>query len=312
MGRPASVSTVWGPTAAAKKEAAHHEETSVRRLPRVVSRSSGLRTYCGDVSRRPGPWLAVVPLVVVLAGCGGETSTSGRDPGAEVDLPVVLVDGEVQVSCGGESGWPTSAMADGIEPPVPAEEISVALDAIATEPGLSAETGRVLPDGGRSEWRVLAGDDQHLFLGIGSWTDQGPSQDPDDQGRYMSLELENGKWTWRGHGDCRRLIPLLEQDGMMWVELSAPGGGLDRTSTTLTVGVNEIACTSSRDPEPFLQSPSVVETEESVTIYWTSEAPTGAQACPGNPTVEQQVTLAEPLGDRELLDASTWPPAVVG
>ena len=264
------------------------------------------------MSRRPGPWLAVVPLLVVLAGCGDESSTSAEDPGAEVDLPVVLVDGEVQVSCGGELTWSPSVMADGIEPPVPAEQISVALDAIASEPGLSAETSRVLPDGGRTDWRVLAGDDQHLFLGIGGWTDEGPSQDPDDPGSYMSLELDNGAWAWRGHGGCRRLVPQLERDEIMWVELSAPGAGLDRTATTLTVGVNEIACTSSRDPEPFLRSPAVVETEASVTVYWTSEAPTGAQTCPGNPTVEQDLTLVEPLGDRELLDASTWPPAVVG
>ena len=183
---------------------------------------------------------------------------------------------------------------------------------IATEPGLSVETSLVLPDGGDTEWRVLAGDAGHLFLGIGAWTDEGPSQDPDDRGQYMSLELEGGTWVWRGHGDCRRLYPQLKKDGSTWVELSVPTAGLDRTSTTLIVGVNEIACTSSRDPTPFLRTPTVVETDSSVTVYWTSSAPTGDQSCPGNPTVEQQMTLAQPLGDRDLLDASSWPPAVVG
>ena len=137
----------------------------------------------------------------------------------------------------------------------------------------------VLPDGGDTEWRVLAGDAGHLFFGIGAWTDEGPSQDPDDRGQYMSLELEGGTWVWRA-------------------------------STTLTVGVNEFACTSSRDPTPFPRTPTVVETDSSVTVYWTSSAPTGDQSCPG--TVEQQTTLAQPLGDRDLLDASSWPPAVVG
>lgn len=289
---------------------------SVRRRAGAHSRSSGLRTYAGDMSRRPRPWLAIAPLLVVLAGCGSGPSGSAADPDADVDLPVELVDGEMQVSCGGEPGWPPSVMADGIDPPVPADEISAALDAVATDPELAVETGRVLPDGGDTEWRVLTGDAQHLLLGIGAWTDggpsDGPSDGPDGRGQYMSLELEGQTWVWRGHGDCRRLVPLLEPDGSSWVELSAPAAGLDRTSTTLTVGVNEIACTSSRDPEPFLRLPAVVETEKSVTVYWTSDAPTGDQSCPGNPTVEQQVTLAEPLRDRDLLDASSWPPTVVG
>ena len=127
--------------------------------------------------------------------------------------------------CGNEASWSTSVMVDGIEPPVSAEEISTALDAIATEPGLSVETSLLLPDGGDTEWRVLAGDAGHLFLGIGAWTDEGPSQDPDDRGQHMSLELEGGTWVW-----C--------------------------ASTTLTVGANEFACTSSRDPTPFLRTPT--------------------------------------------------------
>lgn len=287
-------------------------ERSVRPRARAHSGSSGLRTYSDDMSRSHVPWMAIAPLLVVLAGCGSGPSGSAADPDADVDLPVEVVDGEMQVSCGGEPGWPPSVMADGIDPPVPADEISAALDAVATDPELSVETSRVLPRGGDTEWRVLTGDAQTLLLGIGAWTDEGPSEDPDGRGQYMSLELEGGTWVWRGHGDCRRLVPRLEQGDSTWVELSAPAAGLDRTSTTLTVGVNEIACTSSRDPGPFLRAPDVVETEDSVTVYWTSDAPIGDQACPGNPTVEQQVTLARPLGDRDLLDASSWPPTVVG
>jgi hypothetical protein len=107
-------------------------------------------------------------------------------------------------------------------------------------------------------------------------------------------------------GSCR-LTPVLDQRAK-WANLSAPAGGLDRTTTSPTVGVTEIECTSGRDPSAFLNEPYVVETEESVTVYWTSEPPRGAQNCIGNRPVDRTLTLDEPLGERELLDGSVYPP----
>jgi hypothetical protein len=76
--------------------------------------------------------------------------------------------------------------------------------------------------------------------------------------------------------------------------------------------VHELACTSGRDPSDFLQEPRIVQSDESVTVYWTSIPAEGDQNCIGNPSVERTIELDEPLGDRALLDGSTYPPSPVG
>ncbi|GAA1117595.1 hypothetical protein GCM10009582_13530 [Arthrobacter flavus] len=71
-------------------------------------------------------------------------------------------------------------------------------------------------------------------------------------------------------------------------------------------------CTGARDPAPFLATePVVVETEDEVTVYWTSQQIQGGADCPGNPWVERTLQLDQALGDRTLMDGSTWPPAPV-
>jgi hypothetical protein len=76
--------------------------------------------------------------------------------------------------------------------------------------------------------------------------------------------------------------------------------------------VNELQCASGRDPSEFLEDPRVEETPESVTVFWTSQPVVGGADCQGNPSVERTIELDEPLGDRQLLDGSSYPPSPVG
>jgi len=76
--------------------------------------------------------------------------------------------------------------------------------------------------------------------------------------------------------------------------------------------VSKGACTSARDPAAYLHEPVVVETADSLTVYWTSKMPEGAQTCPGEPSVTRTIEPSEPLGDRALLDGSRWPPVRIG
>ena len=72
--------------------------------------------------------------------------------------------------------------------------------------------------------------------------------------------------------------------------------------------VTEWECTSARDPSAYLHEPYVESTDDAVTVYWTTDTPTGNQDCPGNPAVQRSIELAEPLGERAIYDGSVWPP----
>jgi hypothetical protein len=200
------------------------------------------------------------------------------------------------VSCGGGGpGWPISAMDGGIEPSTPRADIEAALEETEQEMGIDG------PFRGEREWIVLAEDDDGLTLGTGHWDADGPGEDA----MVVTYASTGDGLDWTGHGDCR-LAPVLPA-GEDWAEVTAPPDGLDRTAPDLTVLVNERQCTSGRDPRPHLDEPSIIEQDDLVVVSWTSPQPRGAQNCVGNPSVEQVIHLDEPLGDRQLLDGSTWP-----
>lgn len=253
--------------------------------------------------------------LLLLAGCGEQTSTAS-DPGPPVPEPgshgpLLLVDGEVQVGCGGGSGWPPSVMTEGVDGLITDEEVDRAFsEALADEDGWGAElqvSGILGDDPTAVEWRALTGSGDTVALGIGPWTDAGPGKGA----LTVTLRRESGGWVWQGHGDCH-LAPVLD-DASSWVVVSHPtAGSVDRKTSTPTVGVTERACTGARDPSAYLHEPYVVETDEAVTVYWTTESPEGYSTCQGNPPTDRTLELAAPLGDRDLLDGSVYPPQPVG
>jgi hypothetical protein len=236
--------------------------------------------------------LLVVP-VLVLAGCGDET-VSPEVASDTRDEPVV--------SCGGGApGWPVSAMSGGIEAQTTDEDIEAALTASEEEMGIDG------PFQGERTWIVLAEDDDSITLGTGHWDADGPGRDA----LTVGYERTDGGLEWSGHGQCLRLAPVLP-DGQDWVEVTAPEGGLDRETTELTVMVMERQCTGARDPLPHLNEATILEKDDRVVVTLTSPWPEGGADCQGNPRVEYVLNLTEPLGDRQLVDGSTWPAAVVG
>jgi hypothetical protein len=247
--------------------------------------------------------LAAAAVLFGAAACGDATTEdTAPDPADEPTTPVLTRDGEVVVSCGGGEGWPPSVMAEGVPGLLDEAEARHTFQQILDDPKYAGEAELSLfADGIDVDYRVLRGDETSLMIGIGQWTEKGPA------GRgtyYLALERDGERWVPGGWGTCTNLGPVLRED-VAWARVGAYTRG--ETASSLTVSVSELDCTSARDPRPFLHDPVVVESDDAVTIYSTTTPMTGDATCPGNPSVELDVVLGEPLGDRPVLDGSFYP-----
>lgn len=244
--------------------------------------------------------LALAATLLLTACAASGTPAQRTTPEPRPTAPVrTTAGGESLLTCGG-GAFAASAMVEGIEPLTPRVDIAGALDELVRSAGMDAPLG--LSDGGvqPGEWKVLAEDEGSLTIATGPWGEQGPAA----RAHVVGLEQHGDGWRAAGWGDCQ-LRPVLT-DAVAWATVRASVADLDPDATAIPVRVTEQECASARDPEPPLREP-VVETEESVTVYWTTEPATGAQKCPGNPMADRVVELDEPLGDRTMLDGSTWP-----
>ncbi len=274
-------------------------------------------------------------LLVAVAACGVErggasssdVATSTQEPQAGAH-PWVTADGDTLVTCSGDPAFPASRVAaGGLEfTPEGSDEVLAALDQMKQDFGIDAPRPLQEAEADEVPWAVVwqesvAGVDQIGIL----MAEPGATEFNLDTDEYATLEWQGESWrasSWSGLCGARPVVPA----GRQWVQVAmgdattAQGEATDQdattdpgetTDSTLEVLVSEVECTSARDPEPFLAEPVVLEAAESVTVFWTSEAMTGDATCPGNPWVPRTIQLEDPLGDRELLDGSTYPPQIV-
>lgn len=266
------------------------------------------------------------------------------EPGAEPDVgdgaqPWLTADGDTLLTCSHDPAFPASLVAEGgLELTAEeSEEILAVLEQMKQDFGIDAPGILQESEADQVAWAVLwqepvRGTDRvGILLAPPGTSDFDLATDD-----YASLEWQGESWGASSWGGTCRARPVLPA-GYDWAQVALddgettdggattdptgtmdptePTGTMDPTGTTggttIDVLVSEIECTSARDPEPFLAEPVVVETAESVTVYWTTEAMTEGADCPGNPWVPRSITLEQPLGDRELLDGSTYPPRIV-
>lgn len=268
--------------------------------------------------------LAVVVPVCLTAGaaliaCAAPVTppTDGASAAADnttvdAETGLLLIDGDVALTCGGgtaDDAFPASALDGGLEPTDRAG-LEAALDVLAAEAGIDAPPALQGTPASEAPWFVLRETADAVLLAVGDWGPDGP-QGP--QAMSVGMERADGGWRAAGWGGCF-LMPALAEEHTFWTALGAPDASAD--DVVLSLQVMERACTGGREPDGFLHEPVVVETADAVTIAWTSgyfvgEPPADTESmgwtCPGNPSVERTVTLQEPLGDRAVLDGSTWP-----
>ena len=243
---------------------------------------------------RPLIGFATLCALFTFFGCGQDGSSSvAEDPST---TPEAAADPEV--TCGVLS-WPVAAMDGGVSGLVEEAEVEAALADLRKEAPMDAPK--------EAPWIALAagtyGGRELVVLGVGRWSS---ASGPGDGAQELTLERTDTGLDETSWGDCQLRIAL--PSGRTQVELTAPDKGVDGTTTTPTVMANERECVSGRDPVPFLGAPEIVETAETITVTMSSESATGHQNCVGNPSVPVTLELAEPIGDRELVDGGVWPP----
>jgi hypothetical protein len=111
-------------------------------------------------------------------------------------------------------------------------------------------------------------------------------------------------WYVETSGMCALTVDLGDLN-VPAVELQTPP---DPTSPELRLLVTEETCNSGEDAEGRIEVVSLEETDDRVSLVLGVRPRAGIQACPSNPPTPFTVTLAEPLGDREVVNASLADP----
>mgnify|MGYP006924550998 CR=1 FL=1 len=276
-----------------------------------------------------GVWL-------IAAGCGADTTSVDTKVAADADSEEQITTSptstlastttasttttadpsEELVVCSGTE-LPLSALQD-LEPLEARPEIEEVVNEF-----LESDEGDFRPQAG---WQVVTISDSEVYV-IVLQTEQQVLEDAEardlevsfDQGfgdgiddsiqfSAQSVKLSDETWRWVGSvsgEDCELEVVPPDVNRVKWVlDPSFPAPTAD--STTLNLLATERECASGQPMDDRLLPPTVVEDDEAVLITMTATPPSGdAFTCPYNPAQLVAITLASPLGDRELLDGST-------
>ncbi len=229
--------------------------------------------------------------VVALSACADTADTPGNPPSEQATAPPT-VEGEF-VGCPGGPWVPISAF-DTIEP-VEGSDIAGLQEPLRDF--LDSEEGVYWP---QDDWHVLYADAGRVEL-----VHDDSTRESSGAVSLITLTGRDGAWHWDGSSSkdsCSlqaRPAPRLNE--VDWeLDPSTPEPSPD--DTTIFLLATERECVSGRSMGHRLREPQVIATSESVRITLTATALPGDQNCLGNPRAKVEVTLPEPLGDRELVD----------
>lgn len=167
----------------------------------------------------------------------------------------------------------------------------------AIDPFLESGEGGQWPQD--AEWRVAHADEDSREAPKATLVARA-----DDGFAWMNLAMTNGEWRWSGSsigGDCELHVVIENRSTVEWEVIeSSP------QSSIVRVRANERGCASGQAMGDRLRDPVVTLTPEVAYILLVADLPLGEfQECPGNPSVDVEVELSEPLGDREVRNTQT-------
>lgn len=114
-------------------------------------------------------------------------------------------------------------------------------------------------------------------------------------------------WYVSHRGSCALTVDLGDLT-VPAIELQSPP---DPTSQKLRLLVTEQTCNGGEDAAGRMEVVSVDETDDRVSLVLGVRPRSGPQACPSNPATPFTITLSQPLGEREVVDATLANPRVL-
>lgn len=244
---------------------------------------------CGEV---------IVPSPTVAPTATGSRSAATTSPGAtvsdspdlmELPAPPTLALDEIPLTCGSPLVFGVEAL-DGM----PGAEMAAHPAAENLRQFLADGS---LPD--RSGWRLVVLNGEGVLFLLPGTREEGVS--------YWNAEFGPAAAGWQpvrwGQCDLRPAFEGIEP--ARW-EL-APNTLVGRDTQALEVRVFEQACASGASPDDRIVGPAVILLEDSVIIILGTRPLPGPQTCEPGLAATVRVELPERLGDRELLDGSSFP-----
>jgi len=151
------------------------------------------------------------------------------------------------------------------------------------------------------EWRlVVDGPDNAVFAG-------GAVEDLAESGLNAEYRAEKVDGEWRTAGISFGCRPSVDTGGQSRVDFYlAPGTDLAPESTSILAFVEDTNC-GGRDVLDRIDEPLIEYGPDEVLVLLTADPLEGFHTCEGFPPSEYTLELAEPIGQRTLLDAGVYP-----
>jgi len=226
--------------------------------------------------------------VIALAGCTRVEALPGVEGGP--GNRVAPAPAEPRYSCFSrpyrESVWEARRDAEGVQHP--------GREALLREIGEDSLEG----------WFLLEAGDERLAVARERDQAREPGDDILRTHDLVVVERFDGSWMLSQWSSC---APQRVLDGAapaeVWID-----GEPDPTATNLRLLVMELDCASGQTAEGRTRLVTLEERDDAVVLVVGVAPLGGAQSCPSNPATPMLVELDEPLGDRQIIDASVYSP----
>ena len=228
----------------------------------------------------------VAAALLLLSACGAQPTIVANPPPS---TPIA----ERGVSCG-DTPYPREALRG----PTGAEDSDHPAAELLRKEIELVEGAELRPT---DEWRlVVDGPDNAVFAG-------GASEDLAESGLNAEYRAEKVDGEWRTAGISFGCRPSVDTGGQSRVDFYlAPGTDLDPEATSIPGLVQDPNC-GGRDVLDRIDEPLIEYGPDEVLVLLTADPLEGFHTCEGFPPSEYTLELAEPIGQRKLLDAGFYP-----